>query len=55
MTFEEWFNSETNEWPYPEQLGERYYECNLDPESIKSLMEEAWDAAYNDARTKWGE
>lgn len=44
MTFEEWFKVGDEEWPYPEQIEERYYEQNLDPDDIKELMKEAYEA-----------
>lgn len=47
MTFEEWFEIGDEEWPYPKQLKERYYEGNLGPDDIKELMRESWDARYN--------
>lgn len=50
MTFEEWFETnggEDGDWPYPEQILERYMENNLGPDDVKWLMREAWEGRYS--------
>ena len=44
MTFEEWFEVGDEDWPYEEQLAERFCEGNLDPVDVKGLMKEAYKA-----------